>query len=102
MLMYLAAFTFVSTNDVKTNILKYGLPAYLTTASERILFSSVIMVLAFGARRLWFDSCPDLIFLPCIFSFVSSVTEFVRKMGARPGLAKEPLNLFNAIKGLYV
>ena len=52
---------------------------YLTTALERILFSSVVMVLAFGARGHWFDSCPDLIFVPCIYLFVSLIpTLFVR------------------------
>ena len=44
-----------------------------------ILFSSVVMVLAFGAQGHWFKSCPDLIFLPCIYSFVSVLqTSFVR------------------------
>ena len=52
---------------------------YLTTAFGRILFSSVIMVLACGTRGHWFKSCPDLIFLPCIHSFVSLLqTLFVR------------------------
>ena len=37
------------------------------------------MVLAFGARGHWFKSCPELIFLPCIYSFVSLLrTLFVR------------------------
>ena len=53
---------------------------YLTTALGRILFSSVVMVLAFGALGHCFESCPDLIFLPCIYSFVSLLrTMFVRK-----------------------
>ena len=43
----------------------------LTTALARILFSLVVMVLAFSARGHWFESCLYLIFLPCIFSFVS-------------------------------
>ena len=51
---------------------------YLTTALGRIFFSSVVMVLAFGARGHWFESCPDLIFLSriviCFF-----FTDFVRK-----------------------
>ena len=29
------------------------------------------MVLACGAQGHWLESCPDLIFLPCIYSFVS-------------------------------
>ena len=52
---------------------------YLTHALERILFSSVVMVLAFGARSHWFESYPDHIFLPCNYFFV---TDFVRKMGS--------------------
>ena len=53
---------------------------YLKTALGRILYSSVVMVLAFGARGHWFESCPDLIILPCIYSFVSWLrTLFVRK-----------------------
>ena len=45
----------------------------------RILFNSVVMVLAFGARGHCFESCPDLIFLPCIYSFVSLIRNlFVR------------------------
>ena len=37
------------------------------------------MVLAFGVRGLWFESRPDLIFLPCIYSIVSLLrTLFVR------------------------
>ena len=46
---------------------------------ERILYSSVVMLLAFGAQGHWFKSCPDLIFLPCIFSFVYLLhTLFIR------------------------
>ena len=53
----------------------------LTTALKRILFSSVVMVLAFGARGHWFKSCLDLIFLPCINLFICFfVTDLVRKM----------------------
>ena len=45
----------------------------------RILFGSVVVVLAFGARGHWFESCPDHIFLPCIYSYVSLLqTLFVR------------------------
>ena len=44
---------------------------YLKTALERIPFSSVVMVFDFGARGHWFESCPDLIFQPCIYSSVS-------------------------------
>ena len=52
---------------------------YLTTALERILISSVVMVLAVDARDHWFESCPDLIFLPWIYLFVSLLrTLFVR------------------------
>ena len=52
---------------------------YITTTLERILFSSVVQVLAFGARGHRLESCPDLIFLPCIYSFVSLLrTLFVR------------------------
>ena len=32
---------------------------------------SVVMVLAFGEQGLWFESRPDLIFLPCIYSYVT-------------------------------
>ena len=49
---------------------------YLTTALDRILFSSVVVVLAFGAQGPWFKYHPDLIFLPCICSFVM---DFVHK-----------------------
>ena len=52
---------------------------YLTTALERILFSLVVMVLAFGERGPWFESCLDHIFVPCIYSFVSLLnTVFLR------------------------
>ena len=38
------------------------------------------MVLALGAQSHWFESCSDLIILPCICSFVSKiVTDFIRK-----------------------
>ena len=44
-----------------------------------ILFSSVVMVLAFGSQGHWFKSCPDLVFLPCIDSLVSMLwTLFLR------------------------
>ena len=49
---------------------------YLTTALERILFSSVVMVLAFGVEGLWFKSRPNLVFPPCIYSFVSLLRTF--------------------------
>ena len=53
---------------------------YQTTALGRILFISVVMVLAYGALGPWFESRPNLIFLPCIYSFVSLIrTLFVRK-----------------------
>ena len=43
------------------------------------LFSSVVIILTFGAQGYWFESCPDLKFLPCIYSFVSLLrTLFVR------------------------
>ena len=55
------------------------LKQYLTTALWRILFSSVFMVLALGAQGHWFESYPDFIFLPCIYSFVSLLwTLFIR------------------------
>ena len=45
-----------------------------------------------ASRCLWFKTCPDLIFLPCIYQFICFfVTNFVRKVGASSGLAKEPL-----------
>ena len=44
---------------------------HITTAFERILFSSMVMVLAYGARDPCFEFCPNLIFLPRIYSFVS-------------------------------
>ena len=44
---------------------------YLKSPLKRILVSSVAMVLAFGARGHMFDFCPDLLFLPFIYSFVS-------------------------------
>ena len=48
----------------------------LTTALERILCGYGIV---FSSRRPWFKSCPDLIFLLCIYSFVSFLrTLFVR------------------------
>ena len=41
--------------------------------------NSVVIVLALGAQGHWFESCPYLIFLPCIYSFVSLLlTLFVR------------------------
>ena len=53
---------------------------HVTAALGRILLSSVVMVLVFGARGHWFKSCPDLIFLPCIYSFVSLLrTLFIRR-----------------------
>ena len=52
---------------------------YLTTVLGRILFSSVVMVLAFGVQGHWFKSCSNLIYLPCIYSFVSLLrTLFIR------------------------
>ena len=45
---------------------------YLTTALRRILFSSVVIILDFGAPGLWFESCPVLIFLPCIYDLFLS------------------------------
>ena len=37
------------------------------------------MVLALGAQGHWFESYPDFIFLPCIYTFVSLLwTLFVR------------------------
>ena len=59
--------------------------------------SSVVMVLAFGARGLWFESCPDLIFLPCIYSFVSllrplfvrCLTDRERKKGSEGGMKED-------------
>ena len=53
------------------------------------------MVLGFGERSLWFDSRPNLKFLPCIYSFVSLLQTLFGRRGAAPGLAKEPLILFN-------
>ena len=42
------------------------------------------MVLAFGKRSPWFESRPNLIFLPCIYSFVSLLrTLFVRLRNPR-------------------
>ena len=48
-------------------------PKILSFGNElrRILFNSVLMVVAFGAQDHWFESFQDLIFLPCIYSFVS-------------------------------
>ena len=64
----LQAWLFPDLNTIPNNFVK-----------ERILFSSVVMVLAFGARDHWFESCPNLIFLPCIYSFLSLLrTLFVR------------------------
>ena len=51
----------------------------LNTPREIILFSSVVMVLAFGVRGPWFEFHPNHISLPCICSFVSLFrTLFVR------------------------
>ena len=59
--------------------LKYNTLQNCNFVLGRILFCSVVMVLAFGARCHWFESCPDLILLPCIYSFVSLLrTSFVR------------------------
>ena len=53
---------------------------YLTTALGRILFSSVVIVLAYQPGG------------PAMHLFISFfVTDFVRKLWARPGLAKESL-----------
>ena len=43
---------------------------YLTNTLERILFSSVVTKLAFGAGGHLFESCPDIIFLPFIYLFL--------------------------------
>ena len=64
---------------------------------ERILLSPVVMILAFGAQGHWFESCPDLIFVMHLF-ICFFVAGFVRKMGARSGLAKEPLMPFSVKK----
>ena len=50
--------------------------------------------IGFSTKRHWFKSCPNVIFLLHLFiSFF--VTDFVREMRARPGLAVEPLISFN-------
>ena len=54
------------------------------------------MELAFGAQGLWFEFHPNLYFCHAFICFF--VTNFVRKLGAGPGLAKEPLILFNVKK----
>ena len=53
---------------------------YIPTAAGKILLNSVVMVLAFGARGHWFESCPDLKCLPCVYSFSFSLlqTLFIR------------------------
>ena len=44
-----------------------------------MLFSSLVRILAFGARGPWFVSRPNFIFLPCVYSFASLLrTLFVR------------------------
>ena len=58
---------------------------YLTTAIGRILFSSLVMVLAFDARSQQFESCPGLIFLPCIYSFVSLLRTLFVRTQVNPG-----------------
>ena len=54
------------------------------------------MVLAFGARGLTFKSCPYISAMHLFICFF--VTDFVRKMWARPGLAEEPFIPFNVKK----
>ena len=63
----------------------------VNAALERILFSSVVTVLTLGARNLPgpYNSAMHLF-----------ICFFVRKIGTRPGLAKEPLIPFNVKKGL--
>ena len=53
---------------------------YLTAALGRILFIKISGYgIGFSTRRPWFKSCPNLIFLPCIYSFLSLLqTLFVR------------------------
>ena len=46
---------------------------------ERILFSSVVMVLAFNVRDTWLKSRLNPLFLPCIYSFVSSLQTVLKK-----------------------
>ena len=55
----------LSLEESKICCLGKGKIQYLITMLDRILFSLVVMVLAFGARGQWFESCSDLIFLPC-------------------------------------
>ena len=55
----------------------HGCITNLTTALGRILFSSVVMVLALRAGVPRVVSSPDLVFLPCICFFV---TDFVPKI----------------------
>ena len=74
---------------------------YLITMLERILLISVVMVLAFGARGHWFESRPDIPYFSAMHLFICFfVTDFVRKMGARPGLAIEPLIPLTSKNGL--
>ena len=37
--------------------------------------------IGFTYRRTWLKSCPDLIFLPCIYSFVSLLPIFFVRLG---------------------
>ena len=69
---------------------------YLTTALGRILFSSVIMVLASLVQigSGFYISAMHLFI--CFF-----VTDFVREMGAPPGLANEPLIPFHVKKWTF-
>ena len=61
---------------------------YLTTVVERMLFNSVVMALAFGAGDLWFESRPNLIFLPCIYHlFLCYELYCVQSPGHYDGLA---------------
>ena len=66
-----------------------------------MLFSSVVMVLAFGALGHWVESCLDLLFLPCIYSFFSLLlTLFVRVCFAM--LISISICLFQQSNGAYV
>ena len=63
---------------------------YLTTALGRILFSSVVMVFAYNRAAL--VRIQPGSYISAMHLFISFfVTDFVRKMGACPGLAKESL-----------
>ena len=57
--------------------------AYLNTIPNNCVRENSLKLsgygIGFSSRRPWFESCPDVIFLPCIYPFVSLLrTLFVR------------------------